>query len=263
MRYPVGQHLDFGFYFPNRAGNMAMLDVYEYMILRGGKASDVARAHLGRDLSEKRYASISDYEISEVVVADHADMLLLLNNRNVRVVQIDLEHGTDIIPAARETITQISISPGSATHDYHPIAILVDGAALKKSEAGSNGRAGLLGRKVLEFFRDAVMTLKPGYAAISIESSLECPSDLAVNGKSTALRDCFISNDFCGRECRELVARMAPDAYIEGLPSGVIALCSGLCRPDVAAEKGSISDDVSNAIAELVASQMSNRERPT
>jgi hypothetical protein len=263
MENPVGNRLEYGFYFPNRTGNKAMLDVYEYMILRGGKSSDIARAHLGRNLSEEQYASISDHEISEVRVADHVDMLLLLKNRNVRVVQIELEHGTEITPDARATITQISISPGSAMRDYHPIAILVDGAALTKSETSSNGQADLLNKKVLGFFRDAVTTLKPGYAAITIQSSLQCPSDLAFNVRSTAFRDCFISNDFCGRECRTAVAKMAPDAHIEDLPSGVIALCSGLFRPDVTAKKGSISDDVSNAIAELVASQMSNRVRPT
>ena len=135
MRTPQPPYLEFGFYFHASRGNQALSRLYNYLVQNGSEPSGSVRVHLGRNISEYGFASAEDHKISEVIVADHTDILNLLNNRNVRVISMGLQHATQIAPGVGELIAQIDIDPRSTARDSHPVAVLVDGARVSPFES--------------------------------------------------------------------------------------------------------------------------------
>jgi hypothetical protein len=248
--------LEFGFYFRGCHGNKALARLYSYLVELGGQPSGAVDVHLGHSISDYGFATARDCEVAEVVAADHADVIGLLNNRNARVIRICVRGATGIIADGNEIVTQVDIDPRSAGRDCHPVAVQVDASTFLRSNGETNGHVHSIGASAFRFFRKAVCDLEPEYAAITVGSSLKSPMDLSFGATEETFRDFYLSGDFANQYCGQLIDRFARVAYVETIRKGLLIICSDAFRPDFGSSSISMVDELSVGVGTALSTAM-------
>jgi hypothetical protein len=77
-----------------------------------------------------------------------------------------------------------------------------------------------------------VESLRPTYAAITIEWPLECPEDLQRDARSLAFRNFFVSRGYLGESKLARVRDIFADAYVEPVGDGVYISCMEEFNPE-------------------------------
>jgi hypothetical protein len=143
-----------------------------------------------------------------------------------------------------------------AVRDSHPVAVLVEGRVFGHPTHETIGQIHSIGTKAFGFFHHAASELEPGYAAITVGSSLKPPTDLSLGADVESFRDFDIGNDFAGQECKQLIGQLAHGAYIESVQSGVFVLCTCAVRPGQQTIPSSMADKLSVAIGTVLSTRL-------
>jgi len=248
--------LAFGLYFSALSDADALALLIEGLVRQGARFTGQILAFHEVGARDMPFASptdlLSNQSKVEQTTLDYPALKRYLTDRNVRVLQVGL---VDAIGLTRqETAGFTFISPEAVGVDMHPLAIRTAGGFFSAPGKRSATAARKYGARVYARFLALVQSLDPAYAAITIEYSLECPTDLRHDPRSYAFRDCFINEQYVGIAILRRAKNLFADAYVEILSKGLYVSCSSPFNPmnmEVDSESA-ISKSV--AVAKLIAS---------
>lgn len=229
MRAPDPPYVELGFYFANMTGDAAIAALCRHLVSCGAAYNGPALISHINSLHDT-FASIYDLPHCTHVVNTVSEAECLFANSTLRILQLTIRNGTDIVPDANEIVTQLRVSDKAKHADRHPVAIWVEGCALSFGGDSIPRSARRIGRKTFKAFSSLVRSLNPSYAAITVDYGLECPADLSYN-ESLAFRDCFVSKEFVGAQFLDNLVDRLHGAYYEQLATGLILCCSELFAP--------------------------------
>lgn len=214
MIHLQGPVLELGYYLPACPPRDAFLRVVGAALQEGARVS----GHVAfSELTDPRFDWVSELETEEVVLK--AEEVLPLCERADRfVVELGVYGASGLNDDRLEAITYVGLPKESVAIDRHPIAILTEGYDLDQPGRSAARKAG---RMVFERFSRLVEHIRPAYAAITGEWSLNCLSALRVDPRTIAFRDCYISKAFVGEASLQRILKHAEGAFIQPLADGV------------------------------------------
>lgn len=155
-----------------------------------------------------------------------------------------------------ECLLSASRAAERTSEDTRPIVISCDGSQFEKAALDPTFDIEELGREVVALFKDAVAYLSPTYASLTFEYGLESPSELQLDARSYAFKDCYISQQFLDRSILEKIVEQA-----EGAVCGLS--CNGLflfCNEAFAQRKTTIGPEEANSLSEYIARLIAQSE---
>jgi hypothetical protein len=224
--------LELNFYFANLPEVEAFTRLVTTLLALGAKFTGTGYAHRGEGLRDKPFASTHDSVLEPVPIRDVTDLTRSLADPDIRLVQVYMEGATSTMSNVAEIVTYLSISPEAAHTDRHPLAIWTDGEVFSGPlREKYTQRARKVGRRTYERFRALIEALRPAYAAITSEWSLECPADLRRDPRSLAFRNFFVSRAHLEEANLAYIQRLYSRAYIEPMGDGLYISCSKEFNP--------------------------------
>ena len=170
----------------------------------------------------------------------------------MRLLEVGLANAIGLAP--NEIVTYSFIRPESVGLDMHPLTILTEGSAFSYPGPyrGVTAKSRRLGKKIYERFIALVTALQPAYAAITVEYSLECPTDLRYDPRSAAFRDFFVSMAYVGESDLRQIKKISKDAYMEAVGDGLYVSCFAPFNPLSKELRNEIADANSGDIAKVI-----------
>jgi len=224
--------LGLNFYFPNLLEADAFMHLAITLLNLGATFTGDASVHHEANIRSKSFASITDNPLPEDIKLDTSNLRQILLEPNHRVIQIKMRNASGIQTETDEVITYLSISPSASQRDRHPLAIWTEGWLFEGSSSRKNsGQSQKEGRKLYNRFCTLIKELRPAYAAITIEISLECPTDLRYDPRSYAFLNFFVNEDFLGKSNLSRIEGLFQNAYIEQVDGGLYISCSKEFNP--------------------------------
>jgi hypothetical protein len=152
-----------------------------------------------------------------------------------------------------EVVTYASISAEAAKIDRHPVSIWAEGYLFCGAFRTSHATEMLSrGRMAYARFLALIDALRPSYASITIEESLECPMDLRRDPNTYAFQNFFISNAFLGEDGLVLARDMFSDFYAEPVADGLYISSSEEFNPQSKRVSAELASKNSVEVAKLI-----------
>jgi hypothetical protein len=232
MKRPTPPFLELGLYFAQSADAESFAQLVDTLVGVGAKFAGNGTVHHGKGFRDQSFASITDFALEPVTVRNRTDFIQHSRDPDRRLIQIYMEGASGIKHEVTEIIGYESISEEAAHQDHHPLAIWTEGIIFSGTpEQQSTARAQEIGRQLYERLRLLLEALKPSYAAITVEYSLECPTDLRRDVRSLAFRDFFVSGTCVGMNNLRTVSDLFQGAYIETVADGLYISCTPEFNP--------------------------------
>lgn len=192
--------LEQGFYFSYLSDQEAFAYLVEELLKNGstfsGKAQ-IQRKLVADNISSSKLKKNSDFELANLDLTELKNALL---SEDIYVSQVALEGAIGIARSASEVVKYEIFSTETSLIDNRPIIVLTEGEMFSGPEIlrQSYGEEKIrqVGQKVYQRFKHLVQQLDPDYASITIEYSLECPTDLKKDLRTLAFYDFFASCRF-------------------------------------------------------------------
>lgn len=248
-------YLELGFYFSALSGDEAIVKVFRHLTKDGATCEGTVVFHAGPGIRGQPFSDITDQPcVSQKAINDQEIETLFLNE-NVRLLRLTMRSARFLDWSRLQILAQLRISPSCVTCDTHPIALWLDGSVLSHPPGNLPRKARRLGERSLESFRQLVSSLKPDYAAVTVDYGLECPCDIRVDPRTLAFQDFYLSEMFLGKRALAAVRRKAPFAHHEQTQDGQITCCSEWISPDGRFLPVSEADELSLFVGNLIASR--------
>lgn len=246
MKHPVAPFLETNFYFADIPDEIAFMHVLRALASVGARFTGhgTVRCGVGTDHVREEFATINSLQDADACVA--------AGNRHL--VQVSMADASAAQRGGGEIVAFQSISEEAAVTDHHPIAIWSSGplfsGPLDKRERRERRQ---LGAKMYRRFLDLIRKLEPSYAAFTVESPLECPTDLRRDPRSYAFNDFYVDANFLGASRTERVLALFPDAYREPVAKGWYISCWGDFNPKHIQVDRTANGSASSAVAAIIA----------
>jgi len=223
IRGPDPPLLGCSFYFPDISDADALALLIEGLVRLEARFTGEALALRAQGARSKLFASptdlLSDDNGVGRITLDLPRLRHYLTDPDVLLLRIGVTGAIGLAP--HEVATYSFILPESVGVDTHPLVIWSEGEAFSGPDRRVTKATRRAGRKVYDRFLALVKILSPAYAAITVEYSLECPTDLRYDSRSYAFRDFFVSGEFIGQSNLRQIREMFEDAYVEVVNSGL------------------------------------------
>lgn len=228
--YPDPPLIEFCFYFSDRHEAEAFAAVVETVLEQQrimSVAACIVRTPHARNLQFEAPASVDVSLLTSGPVEvqfDRQELQKELRSDDARVLSISYltESNTDLITP--EVITYCRIAEHAVGVDSHPIAIQTSGLEmdlLQNSVRRNSIQIKEISQKIFERFQWLTNALNPSYASITMEYSLECPTELLGESRSFAFKDFYVSRAFVNRKAMNSLRDLFSDAYQQTTASGV------------------------------------------
>ncbi len=195
---------------------------------------------------------LADTNKVERIALDLPHLRYYLTDPNVLLLRIGMTDALGIAPY--EVATYSFILPQSVGVDTHPLVIWSTGEALSGPDMGVTKASRRVGEKVYDRFLAFVKRLSPAYAAITVEYSLECPTDLRYDSRSYAFRDFFVSEEYAGRSNLRQIQEVFEDAYVEAVGKGIYLSSVSAFNPLNKGMNSQLAVSKSAIVAKIIAS---------
>jgi hypothetical protein len=213
---PKAPFLELNFYFSHR-NPRDLSDVILARLEMGMRLSGIAYVQRDGGIAHQPFDSIHTYkgEWEPVHVSTPVELVALRQNPDVRLVKVYLVP-TPKTKGGPEIVTY----PGGTSHphsnDRAPIAIWSSGDVFSGIEKrGLEATARREGRKAYKRFVELVQRLDPDYGSITVEWSLETPTQLAHTPVTRSFANCYLNHAIV-----EGIS-IPPTMYVEELSNGV------------------------------------------
>jgi hypothetical protein len=228
MKTPNPPFLELGFYF-----SLPEPDAFERFIgallNQSAQFAGTGQAHHGPNIGKEPFGSIHDQDLHLVTIANVADLKQHLTDPDSRLVEVLMQGASGTTSDMAEAVGYVSISPGAAIADRHPLAISTEGTLF--SGPPDRERVNAVGNQAYRRFRLLIEALNPCYASITIEYALECPSDLRRDPRSLAFRDFYVSESYVGTANLKVVEGLFTGAFVERIGEGMYVSCDEAFNP--------------------------------
>lgn len=232
MKQPDPPFLELSFYFDAIADPDAISTIAQASINLGAKFLGHVTAIKGPAIRSEPFAGISDDPFPKEYLIDPSEISNLLEDPNVRVMQLSVVGAAGIDSVSPEIITYLSVSPKAAQSDHHPVSIWTGGEFFSGGLAKERQDQLLaMGMQVYDRFRSIVRLVLPSFASITGSIPLQCPSDLRTDPKTDAFRDFYIGEQYLGISKMLKVREIFHDAYIEDMQHGIYVSSSREFNP--------------------------------
>lgn len=258
IRQPDAPFLEYNFYRRDSSNQENFLRFVNSLQKLGAEFTGKGYVHdLVSDTSMPKgyFANINDQPVWEYPIHSIDDVLQVMNNPNIRLVQLEFINVDILSPDIISRLTYLPVSEKAQKIDNHPIALWTDGSEFSMPE--NEDQIYKLGMKAYELFKKLIKEMNPLYAAITSEWGLECLFDIYQNRKSYSFTDFYLNCDtpdkfFTKSKVVESLDKF--DLYIEDLFSGIyISTYPGFNKFRQNSMK--ISEEVSLVISELISYQ--------
>jgi hypothetical protein len=222
MKKPEPPFLELGFYVEALHDADAFARVVETAISLGAVFTGSILAYRGPGVRHQRFAGLYEDEVAEELTIAVPELDAILYDNDLQIMTLDLAHAIGIVPNRYEFVMYSSISEMAATCDTHPVQLIADGSLFESLPPTPSGdaEAQRMGMLIYKRFLEMVKGVKPAYASITSEISLESPTDLRAKQHSYAFGDCYVQNRFIGHERVSALLAMCRNAYVEELEDG-------------------------------------------
>jgi hypothetical protein len=183
MKYPSGPFAELGFYARvDRPSESLLTALVRAASAIGFELDGPVLVHRGDSVRDRPFAAITDYETGDAIVRTPQDLDSLDADPNVRILHVQLSRRRlprrELAVAAVQSISAQAV----ATHEAHPVALWLDatrsGLAATGFELGLPKRAA---RRLIGEFDELIERVPFDYAAVTVEGTLPCPTDLALD----------------------------------------------------------------------------------
>lgn len=256
-KQPNPPFLELNFYIADLHETDAFLKLITSLVALGAQFTGKGSAHIGPDVSNSTFASISDMAREKITVSSMADVERYIADPDHRLIDVSMLDATNTVHDVAEIVTLQSISEEAAQVDQHPLAIWTDGdltSGPPSYRPKHNKRAMEVGGQIYRRFQALIESLQPAYAAITVEYGLECPADLKLNPKSLAFEDFFVSRSYLGASSINRIQDLFSDAYIETVGDGIYVSCFEMFNPEGKSCDSKYATTQSFKVAEIIAS---------
>ena len=216
--------IELGFYYHNIPSHLAFKQVAQMSLSDQGQYIGKALISQGQGIRDTPFVYFQD-ENPQLVELSASQLDETWENPNLRLGRIYVKNVIGTVRQKVEWIQYSAVSPEASIIDRHPIAIYTDGSMFDvpqqlRSEKNKQD-AKTAGRRVYERFLMIVKHTQPSYAAITIEWSLECPTDLRLRPYSLIFNSCYFSKSFFAPTEINRIKEIYSGAYLIEIGEGI------------------------------------------
>lgn len=255
MKRPAPPFLELGFYFANIPEADAFTHLVTALIGNGAKLTGEASVRRGVGVKDMAFSSITDSPLPEPLTTDVSTIMQSLTDPDVRIIEVYMDGAIGLTLNTAEILTYLSISPEAVRTDKHPLAILTEGEVFSGTlRQEFPQRARKAGKQVYHRFCALIEALQPAYAAITVENTLECPTDLRRDPRSLSFCDFFVSRAYIGASKLRTIQTFFSGAFIEPMGDGLYISCTKEFNPEGRSLDTEYAQRQSVEVAKLIAS---------
>jgi len=219
MKHPKAPYIELGFYYGGLSDNQAMALFISQCLTLGARLHGKAYIHRGPNIANSPFIGPSNIAMKAIRIANIEDVLLVLADADSRLVRVEV---VGLVGVAHE-VEIVTYGPTlvSAKAHRHPIVLCISGdwACPVGKAMPLSTKAQKLGRLVCDRFLSLVEITKPDYGCITIEYSMESPSDLAADARSLAFQNCYVSDKVLGSSSG--IKAVCRGAFVQEVAGGV------------------------------------------
>lgn len=227
MRRPEGPVLDIAFYHPEWNEADAFNSFVEFLFLRGALFLGEVSFFSNLQARKAYFSMIWDFPINEQSVSQE-DLKALLVDPDIKVLEVAfrLKEFGKITTLA----TYFHVTPKASSRDTHSLGLAMHAKPFELP--GTNAHQYRFGKAVYKLFLEAVDHMQPAYAAILIETTLECLTDLRADPRSYAFQNFFIDADFVGPKTLKRLLPTFKEAFIQETQRGYYISTDSAFNPE-------------------------------
>ena len=249
--HPDPPFVELGFYFADRSDADAFADLFKALINLGLTYQGIAWIKQQKNVRSQTFKFWQDLQPLKLEISLEK-LHKSLSNPDIRMFQIAMnDRGKPIL-----VTYNMVISETKSKKDYHPIVVLGEGELFCGPDSvkeQSKQPTQQEGQKTYERFLEIIEMLQPAYGSITVEYSLECPTDLREDDRSLAFRDFFISEEYIGGANIAIIQDIFADAYQAKVKGGLYVSCSWCLNPQRKDLESNIAYKGSRTVAQLIA----------
>jgi hypothetical protein len=192
---PSSPHLELSYYFEHLRAPDALAHVVRVALASGGVFAGSAWFATRKGIRGRAYRRPLTREHRKVTGLSTRQLELLLDDQGTRIAEVHFHNLVGRSVARYEAVTTLSSRVRSVRHT---VAIWTDGDCF----FGLPGREAACLRRGLRAsrrFLSLAQSLRPTYGAMTIDTPVDTPRDLARGGPTAAFRDFYVSNDVIAR----------------------------------------------------------------
>ncbi len=234
MRKLTAPYMELQFYFDKKSEQTALRDLIMTLLGLGAAFTGDGYVHRGKEIQSKPFAYITDLVRERVDIRSTDEFEYWLVNPDARLISVLMSNASGTTTDIAEVVSFISISEAASQVDRHPLSIWTDGdlfvGSEEKYEQDARKRM-KVGLKAYKRFLEIVARLDPAYAAVTVEYSMECPTDLRRDPRSLAF-NFYVSRAYVGESGFARIQNLYADAYTELVGGGLYLSTYESLNPD-------------------------------
>lgn len=228
MRTPDAPYLELGFYFRQKSGRESfrllaetLTNHFDAVPIDACTVDQIGPSLMRSNEARERTAKLRN--------ADDLDRLL--REPSIFVRKVSFNGGTRIAKDAQEFLVTLPIEGANCKNESNVVAIWVEGGAFSRDPNSQiSKKAKQVAARALAAFRRLVTHLRPTYASITVDYSLENPCDLRNDPHSLAFRDFYLDRADFGIQFLEKLKTKFPNCVYDDQEGGQITITTAAFR---------------------------------
>ncbi len=255
MKRPVGELVQFDFYFHQRSCEDALREVVRYFLGQGGLLSgEIIVAQIGEGKGSRMTSVYSEATVEKTI--NEQGLWEEFHREGFRVVTVGMWNAIGTSKKVPDIITFAGVSKDAPPDEPNPVSVVSEGWVF--STPGYEHDRNKLARRLHDHFVKACDSIKPTYAAILNEDSLASPHDLR-NGKGHwCFANFYISRSDFGQEVLARVESLYSNAFCQPTEHGLY-VSTWMFSPKNIANDGKAIHECSSQVARILGESL-NRQ---